>query len=45
MSILDQVSVISSEKHKPTLCHPTDLKHLLAKIEDQLKSHPCLALP
>ena len=45
MSILDQVSVISSQTLKPTVLNPTDLKHLLAKIEDQLKSYPHLPTP
>ena len=45
MSITDQISVISSQKLKPTLLNPMDLKHVLAKIEDQQMSHPHLALP
>ena len=36
MSLLDQASVINSQKLKPTLLNPTDLKQLITKIEDQL---------
>ena len=45
LSILDQVSEISSQKLKPTLLSPSDLKLLLAKLEDQLLLHPHLTLP
>ena len=45
LSILDQVSIISSQKLKPVLLYPLDLKSLLTKLETQLVSHPRLALP
>ena len=45
LSILDQVSVISSQKLKLTLLNDSDLKLLLANPEDQLVSHPHLTLP
>ena len=45
LSILDQVSVICSQKHTPTLLNPLDHKLLLTKLEDQLVSHPHLTLP
>ena len=45
LSILDQVSVISSQKLKPTLLNPSDLKLLLTKLESQLVSYLLLALP
>ena len=37
--------VISSQKIKPLLLHPSDLKSLLTKLEIQLVSHPRLVLP
>ena len=43
--MLDQVSVISSQKLKPTLLNPSDLKLLLAYLEGQLVSYSHLALP
>ena len=45
LSILGQISVISSQNHKPTLLNPSDFKPSLTKLEDQLLSHPDLALP
>ena len=45
LSILDMVSVMSSQKLKPTLLSSTGLKLLLVKLEDQLMSQPHLALP
>ena len=45
LSILNQISVISSQKLKPALLNPLDLKLLLTKPENQLISHPRLALP
>ena len=45
LSILYQVLVISSEKLKPALLNPSDLKLLLTKLENQVISHPRLALP
>ena len=45
MLSLDQVPVISSQKLKPTLLNPTDLKLLLTKLEDQLMPHPSLTVP
>ena len=44
LSILDKLSVISSQNLKPTLLNPSDHKLLLPKLEDQLMSHPHLAL-
>ena len=44
-SILNQISVISSQKLKPALLNPSNLKLLLTKLENQLVSHPRLALP
>ena len=37
--------VISSQKPEPTLINHSDLKLLLTKLENQLVSHPRLALP
>ena len=45
LSILNQVSVISSQKPKPALINPSDLKSSLTKLENWLVSHPSLALP
>ena len=45
LSILNQVLVISSQKHIPTLLNPLDLISLLIKLGTQLVSHPRLALP
>ena len=45
ISILNQVLVISSQKCKPALLNPLDLKSLLTKLETQLVPHPRLALP
>ena len=45
LSILNQVSVISSQKLKPALLNTLDLKSLLTRLEDQLMSHARLALP
>ena len=44
LSILDQVSVISSQKLKLVLLNPFDLKSLLTKLETQLVLYPWLAL-
>ena len=44
LSILNQVLVISSQKLKPALLSPLDLKSSLTKLETQLVSHPRLAL-
>ena len=44
LSILNHVSVISSQKLKPALLNPSDLKLLVTKLENQLVSHPRLAL-
>ena len=43
--ILNHVLVISSQKLKPMILNPPDLKSLLTKLESQLVSHPWLALP
>ena len=43
--ILDQVSIISSQKLQPVLLNPLDLKSLLTKLETWLVSLPRLALP
>ena len=45
LSILNPVSVTSSQKLTPTLLHPLDLISLQNKLEAQLLSHPRLALP
>ena len=45
LSILYQVSIISSQKLKPVLPNPLNLKLLLTKLETQLVSHPRLSLP
>ena len=45
LSILDQVSIISSQKLKHVLLNPLDLKSLLTKLETHLALHPQLALP
>ena len=45
LSILIQVSVISSQKFMPALLNPLDLISLLIKLETHLVSHPRLALP
>ena len=45
LSILDQFSLISSQKLKLTLLNALDLKALLTKLETQLVLHPRLALP
>ena len=45
LSIVDQVSVISSKKFKLTLLNHLDLKSLLTKLETHLVLHPRLALP
>ena len=45
LSIINQVSVISSQKLKPALLNPSDLKLLFTKLENQLVSYPRSALP
>ena len=40
LSILNEVSVISSQKFTLTLLNPLDLILLLIKLEAQLVSHP-----
>ena len=45
ISILDQVSIIISQKLKPVLLNLLDLISLLTKLEIQLVLHPRLALP
>ena len=45
LSILNQVSVISSRKLTSTLLNALDLISILNKLEAQLASHPQLALP
>ena len=45
LPILNQVSVISSQKLKLALLNPSDLKLLLTKLENQLVSHLQLTLP
>ena len=45
LSILNQVLVISSQKLKPALLNPSDLKSLLTKLTTQLVSHSRLSLP
>ena len=45
LSISDHVSVTGSQKLKPILLSPSDLKLLLTKLESQLALHPYLALP
>ena len=42
LSVLDQVSVINSQKLKPTLLNPSDLRLFLTKPEGQLVSQQCL---
>ena len=44
-SILDQVSVISSQKLKSALLNPLYIKSLLTKLEIQLALHLRLVLP
>ena len=39
MEILVQLSVVSSQKLKPTLLYSSDLKLLLTRTKDQLVSH------
>ena len=45
LSILNQVSVISSQKLTPALLNPLDLMSLLIRLEAKLVSHPTLASP
>ena len=45
LSILYQVSVISTQKLKPILLNPSVIKPILTKLESQLVSHPQLTLP
>ena len=45
LSILNQASVISSQKLKPDLLNPLDFISLLLKLETQLVSHPRLPSP
>ena len=45
LSILYQVSVMSSQKLTPSLIKPLDLISLLIKLEAKLVSHPRLSLP
>ena len=45
LSILNHISVISSQKLTPALLNPLDLISLLIKLEMQLISYPRLALP
>ena len=45
LSILNQISAISSQKLTPALLNPLDLTSLLIKLEIKLVSHPRLALP
>ena len=45
LSILNQVSVIGSQKLTPALLNPLDLISLVIKLETQLASYPRLALP
>ena len=45
LSILNQVSVISSQKLSPALLSPLDLISLLIKLKTQMVSHPRLPLP
>ena len=45
LSILTQVLVIISQKLKPALLNPSDLKVLLTKLENQVVSHHRLDLP
>ena len=45
LSILNQVSVISSQMFTPALLNSLDLIWLLIKLETQLLSYPRLALP
>ena len=45
LSIMDQVSIISSQKLKLELLNHLDLKSLLTKLETLLVSHSRLALP
>ena len=45
LSILNQVSVISSQKLTPALLNPKDLISLLIKLETQMVSHLRLTLP
>ena len=45
LSIINQISVISSQKLTPTLLSPHDLTSLCIKLETKLVSYPMLALP
>ena len=45
LSLINQISVISSQKLTPALLSPLDLTSLLIKLETKLMSHPRLALP
>ena len=45
LSIINQISVISSQKLTPTLLSPHDLTSLCIKLETGLVSYPMLALP
>ena len=45
LSILNQVSVISSQKLTSALLNPLDLISLMIKLETQLVSYTRLALP
>ena len=45
LSILNQVSVISSQNLNPALLNPSDFKLLFTKLENQLVSHCRLVLP
>ena len=43
--ILNHILVISSQKLKPAVLNPSDLKSLFTKLENHLVSHARLALP
>ena len=45
LSILNQISVISSQKLTPSLLTPLNLTSLLIKLETKLVSHPRVVLP
>ena len=44
LSLLNQISVMNSQKLTPALLNPLDLTSLLIKLETKLVLHPRLAL-
>ena len=45
LSIINKISVISSQTLTPSLLNPIDFMHLLTKLETKLVSHPRFTLP